>query len=164
MIRSQKETERLEMVSEFPRSIKQAEARPKIVIRVRFDYKGVPRPARFFFGGKGTREAAEDLRQQQAGMWRNIPIQGVRIDDIQYFELYTVFDPHEESMIAFAPMELKATVGSLEDCLRFVGREEFSCVELLEPAQLTLSSADLERIFFKFGETLQQKLNEQGNR
>jgi hypothetical protein len=161
MIRSQKEMECLETVSEFPRSIEQVEAKRKIIIRVRFDYKGTPRPARFFFGGKGSREAAEELRQREAAMWRNVPIQGVRIEDIQYFELYTVFDQNEEDFITYAPMEVRANVDTLEDCLRFVIREEFRCVELIEPAQVTLSSVDLERIFFKFSEKLQLKLNEQ---
>ncbi len=158
MLRSQQETEHLDLVSEFPRSIEQVDLKKIIKIKVRFDYKGIPRPARFFFGGKGSREVAEELRHQQAQMWRNIPIQGVRIDDTEYYELYTVFDQGEEELMTYAPMIVKATISSLEDCLRFVSREEFRCVELLEPSHLTLSSSDLERIFFKFGETLQRKL------
>ena len=34
----------------------------KIRARIRFDYRGKARPSRFFFGGKSTEEAAEELR------------------------------------------------------------------------------------------------------
>ena len=63
---------------------------------------------------------AEELRQQQANMWRHVPIQGVHIEDIEFFELYTVYDEVEETNAAFAPVELRATIDSLEDqmCIR----------------------------------------------
>ncbi len=164
MLRSYRDTEIPDSVAEFPRTSVTEQEEPrvsKIKIRVRYDYRGLPRPARFFFGGRGAKEVAEELRQQQANMWRNVPLQGVHIEDIEYFELYTVYDEAEETHAAYAPVEIRATVDSLGDILRFVSRSEFRRVEIIEPDQLNLSGRDLERLFFKFGETLQQSLKQQ---
>ncbi len=162
MFRSHLETERRERdtVSEFPKSVEQVEVSKKIKVKVRFDYKGLPRQAKFFFGGKSSREVAEEIRQQQAGAWRNVPIQGVRIDDVDYFELYSVYDEVEEAMVTYAPLEIKATLDSLDDCLRFVSKEEYRRMQIIEPSSINLDSRDLERIFFRFNETLQQKLRD----
>ncbi len=164
MLRSYRDTELSNSVAEFPGPSLPEQEEPrvsKIKIRVRFDYRGLPRPARFFFGGRGAKEVAEELRQQQSNMWRHVPLQGVLIEDIEFFELYTVYDEIEETHAAFAPVELRATVDSLGDILRFVCRSEFRRVEIMEPERLHLSNRDLERLFFKFGETLQQSLKEQ---
>lgn len=158
MLRSQLDPERKEIAAALPGTAETVETAAKIRVRVRFDYRGLPRPARFFFGGKGSREVAEDLRQKQAAMWRNVPLQGVRIEDIEYLELYQVFEESEEGLITYAPVEIKVTVDTLEDCLRFVNRDEFRRIEILEPSRITLSNHDLERIFFKVGETIRQRL------
>ena len=76
------------------------------------------------------------------------------------FELYTVYDEVEETYAAYAPVELRATIDSLEELLRFVSRDEFRRVEFIEPGRLALTSRELERLFYKFGETLQQRLKE----
>lgn len=161
MLRSSLDLERRETVSEFPKSLEQVDLAQKIKIKVRFDYRGSPRPARFFIGGKGSREVAEELRQQQANVWRNVPIQGVRIDDLEFLDLYSVYEETEQSSISYAPLELKVTVDTLEDCYRFVSKDEFRRMEIIEPAQLNLSSRELERLFFKFAEILKQRLREQ---
>ncbi len=164
MLRSYQDRERLESVAEFPKATvpeEESAPAPRIKIRVRFDYRGLPRPARFFFGGRGAKEVAEELRQQQANMWRHVPIQGVKIEDIEFLELYTVYDDLEETHAVYAPVELRATIDTLGDMLRFAIREEFRRVEFIDPESLTLTNRDLERLFFKFGETLQQRLKEQ---
>lgn len=154
-----------EKAAEFPTAAapleKESSPAAKIKIRVRFDYRGLPRPARFFFGGKGAREVAEEIREQQSNMWRYVPIQGVKVEDLEYVELYSVYDENEETLAVYAPVELSATLDSLEDVLRFVCRDEFRRVELIEPVQMNLTGRDLERLLFRFGETLQQKLKEQ---
>lgn len=164
MLRSYRDTEHLEGIAEFPKTAVPEEKispAPRIKIRIRFDYRGLPRPARFFFGGRGAKEVAEELRQQQVSVWRNIPLQGVRIEDIELLELYMVYDDLEETHVAYAPVELRATIDSLGDMLRFVSRDEFRRVEIIEPENLNLTNRDLERLFFKFGEILQQRLKEQ---
>lgn len=162
MFRSQLETEHKERetVSEFPKNVVQAETSKKIKVKIRFDYKGLPRPAKFFFGGKSSRERAEELRDQQSAAWRNIPLQGVRVENIEFIELYSVYDDIEEAMLTFAPMELTVTIDSLEECLRFACRDEFRRMEILEPSSLNLESKDLEKIFYQFNVTLQQILRD----
>lgn len=147
-------------ISELPKFSGQTEGNRQFKIKVRFDYKGLPRPPRFFFGGKGSREVAEETRKQQAAMWRNVPIQGVRIEDAELFEPYSVYDDIEDEMIFYAPLELKVTVDLLEDCTRFICRDEFRRIEILEPVQVFLDSRELERIFYKLSEALQQKLRD----
>jgi len=159
MLRTQLE-DRRESASEFPVPKAQAPANKKFKIKVRFDYRGVPRPSRFIFGGKKSREVAEELRQRQAAMWRNVPLQGVRIEETDFFELYSVYDELEDDILFYAPMEITAIVDSLEDCVQFICREEFKRIEILEPAQASLSSRELERLFFKLSETMQQRLRE----
>lgn len=133
----------------------------KFTVRVRFDYRGLPRPARFFFGGKGAKEVAEEIRQQQANMWRHVPIQGVKIEDLEFVELYSVYDEIEETLAVYAPVEMRATLDSLEDILRFVCRTEFRRVEFIEPARISLTNQDLEKLFFRFGEMLQKSIRDQ---
>lgn len=145
-------------ISEFPKINGQTDGSRQFKIKVRFDYKGLPRPPRFFFGGKGSREVAEETRKQQTAMWRNVPIQGVRIEDAEFFDLYSVYDDFEDEMIFYAPLELKFAADSLEDCARFICRDEFRRIEILEPVQVFLDSRELERIFYKLSEAWQQKL------
>lgn len=123
---------------------------------MRFDYRGNPRPARFFFGAKGSKEVAEEVRQQQAGMWRNVPLQGIYIENVEFLDLYSVYDEEEEENICYAPLELTVTAYSLDDCLRFVNRTEFRRLEILEPSLMRLSSREMERFLHKVNETIRQ--------
>ena len=85
------------------------------------------------------------MRQQQAALWRNTH-PGVRIDDLEFLELYAVYDEYEESSITYAPLELKATRFPGRPA-RFVGKAEFRRIEILEPAKLALTGKELERLF-----------------
>jgi len=129
----------------------------KIRIKVRFDYRGTPRPNRFFFGGKKTEEAAEEIRDYRAELWRNVPLQGVRVEDVQVYDIYTIIEDEQEGdKIAYAPLELILSVDTLEDCLYVIAREEFRTLEVLEPTSITLTSRNLEKILFKFTEIVKQ--------
>ena len=132
----------------------------KIRAKIRFDYRGTPRPPRFIFGGKGSKDVAEELRDQQAAMWRNVPLQGTQVDGIEYLDIYTVFERSEEADISYAPIELLVQFDSIEDCLRFVCCEEFKRLQIISPNYINLSSRELERVLFKISETFQQKLLE----
>ncbi len=125
-----------------------------IRLKVRLDYKGYPRPNRFFFGGKKTEEVAAEIRDQKATLWRNVPLQGVRIEEVQPYEIYTVLEGEEEEEVAYAPLELILAANSLEDCVFIVVREEFRTLEILEPLSLTFSAREMEKLFFRFSEAL----------
>ncbi|MFZ5640838.1 MAG: hypothetical protein ACOY4Q_09110 [Bacillota bacterium] len=127
--------------------------RKKLRLRVRLDYKGVNRPGRFFFGGKATDEVAEEIREQQVGLMRNIPMQGVTIEEVDMSaDVYTVFDEVLNAQVAYAPVVFTLQADGLEDVLKFIVREEFRKIEIDDPDNLILTKADVERLLFKLGE------------
>ena len=123
--------------------------------RVRIDFKGNAKPAKFFFGGKTVEKMAEEARDQNVAMFRNIPIQGITIQDIDIgTEVYTYFDDINNTESAFAPVILEVTAGSIEDLLKLIARDDFRKVELLSPSELTLEKIELERLLFKVAEEI----------
>lgn len=121
-------------------------------VKIRLDFKGVSRPGRLF-RSKPTEKVAEDIREQQIALFRNVPMPGVRIEDISMAgEIYTVFDEDANMEIAYAPVELSVAVASLEELVRFATREEFRRVEILEPPNVILSRFETERLLFKINE------------
>ncbi len=136
----------------------------KIQARVRFDYRGTPHPARFFFGGRGSREVAENLREQQATLWRNVPLQGVQVDDIVFLDMYSVHEKSGEGEITYAPLEVLIAVDSLEDCLRFVCKAEFRRLQVIHPSAVSLNGHEVERLLYRCHEMVRRKLREQEER
>ncbi|OPZ74782.1 MAG: hypothetical protein BWY80_00448 [Firmicutes bacterium ADurb.Bin456] len=121
-----------------------------ILAKVRLDFKGDGKPGRLLFGGKPSDKAAEEAREQQVAIFKNIPLPGVQIMDIDLgTEVYTVTDDFTGASIAYAPLVLTIQVDSLESMLRFVTREDFRKVEILDPAFVTLSHYEIERMLFK---------------
>lgn len=131
----------------------------RLKFKVRFDYRGNPKPARFFFGGKKSEEVAGEIREQQVTLWRNIPLQGIVVEDIDLGEVYYIYDDEAEEDIAFAPLELVVYADSMEDLLRFIVREEFRRIEILEPSSITMNNKEAERMLFKVNEFLQAQVN-----
>ncbi|MFZ5899191.1 MAG: hypothetical protein ACOYU7_08520 [Bacillota bacterium] len=126
-----------------------------IRVKIRLDFKGVSRPGRFFLGSKSTEKVAEEIREQQIALFRNVPLQGVVIEDINLGgEIYTVYDDAAGTEVAFAPVELVVAVESLEDIIRFAAREEFRRIEVLEPGRLILSKFEIERLLFRINEEI----------
>jgi hypothetical protein len=144
----------------------QVEARLRA--KVRLDFKGVSRPGRLFFGSKSTEKVAEENREQQVALFRNVPIQGVEIEDISLGgEIYTVFDDQGDNEVAYAPAELTVVADSVEDLVRFVVREDFRRIEILEPGNLVLNRLEVERLLFRINEevrSLQRWLERKYNR
>lgn len=134
------------------------EANNKLKFKIRFDYKGKPRPARFFFGGKKTEDVAQEIREQQVSLWRNIPLQGLLVEDIELGEIYNVYDEALDDEVTFAPLEMIVYADSLEDMLHFIMREEFRRIEILEPHNIHLNNKEAEKFLFKINEQLQQKI------
>lgn len=127
----------------------------RVLARIRLDFKGIGRPGKLFFGGKNTERVAEDIRDQQVAMFRNVPIQGISIEDIDMnTEVYTVYDDINHTEVAYAPVVIVISADTLQDVLRFVAREEFRKIEILEPASVQLSKHDIERLFFRMSEEL----------
>ena len=130
----------------------------RLKFKIRFDYKGKPKPPRFFFGGKKTEDMAMSVREQQVTLWRNIPLQGIFVENIELGELYHLYDEELGEEVAFAPLELMVYSDSLEDMLRFILREEFRRIEILEPRHLYISSKETEKLLFRINELLQSRI------
>lgn len=126
-----------------------------IRVKIRFDYRGFQKPGKFFFGGKNTEEVAEEIREQQVGMLRNVPLQGINIEEVDMSsDVYTVYDEFVNAEVAFAPVILTVTADSLEDVIRFIAREEFRKIEILQPDNMILNKIDIERVLFRVSEEL----------
>ena len=134
--------------------------RDGILVRVRLDFKGAGKPGRFLFGSKPTDKVAEEIREQQAAIFRNVPIQGIQVMDIDTStEVYTVFDDLANAEVAYAPLVLTVKADSLESVVRLVAREDFRKVEIMDPASVSFSHQELERLLFKVHEELLEYKN-----
>ncbi|SHF03966.1 hypothetical protein SAMN02745133_01693 [Desulforamulus putei DSM 12395] len=124
-------------------------------VRVRMDFKGIGKPGRFLFGGKPSDKAAEDLREQQVAVFRNVPIQGILVEDIDMSaEVYTVQDEVSNHEVAYAPVTLQLRAETLEDVVRFIARDDFRKIEIIDPPNLSLTKYDVERLLFRVAEEM----------
>ena len=131
----------------------------KIRFKVRFDFKGEYRPGKFLFGGKSIEQAAQDSREQQIALLRNIPMQGAVIEDYDItLDPYMTYDEQLGERIAYAPALLTIISDSVEDMAMFVMRKEFRKLEILEPSQMMITNNDLERILFRMSEELRSQM------
>ncbi|MGE5415160.1 MAG: hypothetical protein ACM3UZ_00075 [Acidobacteriota bacterium] len=124
-------------------------------MRVRFDYKGRLKNNRTFFKSKGVEQVVEQVREHQAALLRNVPVQGIKIEDIDMScDVYTVYDEFGGSIMGYAPVVITFRADSLEDAVHFIMKEEFRKIEVLEPDNISLSKIDIERLLFKVNEEL----------
>lgn len=131
--------------------------REGILVKVRLDFKGTGKPGRFLFGGKATDKAAEEAREQQVAIFRNVPLQGIHIIDIDVStEVYTVYDEITNSDTAYAPLVLTIKADGLENVIRFITREDFRKIEILDPASISLGHNDIERLLFRVHEEMKE--------
>ena len=92
-------------------------------------------------------------------MLKNIPVQGISFIDCDISqEPYVVYDEALGEKVAYAPCEITMHADSIEDIIRFVMREEFRKLEILEPPQMFITNKDLERILFRMNEELKNQL------
>lgn len=124
--------------------------------KVRFDYRGEGKPGKLFWGGRDGEQVAEEIREQKAILLRNIPVQGVRIEEINANgEIYVIRDEGSGREVAYAPIEFVLEADSVEDIISFLLREEFRKVEVVTPAEVTLRKYEVERIIYKMNEEFQ---------
>lgn len=127
----------------------------KIRMKVRFDFAGKGKSGKRFFGGKNSEEKAEEIRQHQVCLIRNVPVQGIYIEDIDMSqEVYTIYDEVTGKAVAYAPVSICFSADSLEDAVKFTMKEEFRTVEILEPEELVLSRIEMERLLLKISNEL----------
>lgn len=123
-------------------------------IRLRFDYPGIKKTGKIF-GRKSIEQMAEEIRQHRVALLRNVPSKGITIEDIDMSsEVYAVYDDVSRKEIAYAPVFVTISADNVEDVLKFSMKEEFRTVTILEPAEVNLSKAEVERILYKANEEL----------
>ena len=126
----------------------------EIKIRLRLDYLGRSKSGKVF-GGKNVEQVAEEIRQQQVSLIRNVPVQGIRIEDIEMAqEVYLVTDEITGKKLAYAPVTIIFYADTIEDAIKFSMKEEFRTVEIIEPEELLLSKRDMEKLLFKVSQEL----------
>ncbi|KLU63237.1 hypothetical protein CEB3_c03940 [Peptococcaceae bacterium CEB3] len=132
-----------------------------IRVLVRLDFRGEPRSSRFFFGGKRKEEMAELFREQQVALLRNVPLQGIVIEDFDLSpEIYTMRENkgRKNKDVAYAPVILKLRLQNLDDLLPILLKPEFRKIEFVSPEEVTIHRLDLERLLFRLSQTYQQEL------
>lgn len=157
-----KEKEKSERTNESNNKENNTKENIRIKFRVRFDYRGKPKPARFFFGGRKTEDVAQEIREQQVALWRNLPLQGIHVEGIDPGEIYSLYDEELDDEVSFAPLELVINADSIEDLLRFILREEFRRIEILEPSTLVLNNKEMEKMLFRINEIMRKKMTPAG--
>ena len=131
-----------------------------IRVQLRLDYRGEAKGG-FFFGGKKQEEMAEIIREQQVGLLRNVPMQGIFIENIDLsLEIYTVAEGEGRRVydIAYAPVVLTLRIENLDDLLPLLLKPEFRKIDFLSPENITLHRLSLERLLFRFGQMFQQEM------
>lgn len=119
--------------------------------RIRLDYKAEAKK-RFLARGKPSEKIAEEIREQKVILFRNVPFQGIVLEDIDVSpDVYMVTHGFGEGEVAYAPVILTLQAEGLEDLLCFVFQEEFRKIEILAPAELTLTRYEVERLLFALG-------------
>lgn len=126
----------------------------RIKMRVRFDFVGKGKQNKFF-GNKNSEQFAEEVRQHKVSLIRNVPIQGIYIEDIDMSqEIYIVQDDISGKKIAYAPVAIIFNADSMEDAVKFTMKEEFRKIEVIEPEEINLSKFEIERLLLKVSEEL----------
>lgn len=130
-------------------------------VKIRLDFKGEGKSGRFLFGGKSREEIAEQVREQQVALLRNVPLQGVFIEEIDLsLDLYIVgeSDGRKSRDVAYAPVLLTLRLENIDDLLPFVLKTEFRKIEFLSPENLALHRLDVERLFFRMSQSVQEEI------
>lgn len=126
----------------------------KMRLKVRFDFLGKAKQGKLF-GGKTSEQVAEEIRQNKVSLMRNVPIQGITIEDIDMSgEVYFVYDEFSGKALAYAPVVITFAADSFEYAIKFVMKEEFRTVEVLEPEELVLSKLETGRVLLKISEEM----------
>lgn len=132
-----------------------------IRVRIRVDYRGESKSGRFFFGGKSKELMAETIREQQVALLRNVPLQGVIIEDVDLsLDVYAVTEGEGRRTreVAYAPIILTLRIENLDDLLPLLIKPEFRKIEFLSPDTVSLHRLDMERLLFRLSQSFQQEI------
>lgn len=133
----------------------------KMRFRIRMDFRAEEKSGRFFFGGKTSEAMAETIREQQMGLLKNVPLQGLTFEDFDAsMDIYLVNegDHRRKQEVAFAPLLVTLKADNIEDVFPLLLRTEFKKIEVLGPDNINLERADLERLLYSIFKSFRQEI------
>lgn len=135
----------------------------KLRLQVRLDFRAEEKSGRFFFGGKTSEAMAETLREQQMGLIKNVPLQGLTFEHFDAsMDIYLVEegDQRRKREAAFAPLVITLKADSIEDVFPLLLRPEFKKIEVLGPDNIKITKVELERLLYTIFKNFQEKRNQ----
>jgi len=130
-------------------------------VRIRLDYSAESQSGRFFFGGKTKEQMGEKMREQQVALLRNVPLQGIFIEDVDLsLDVYAVteVDGRRTHEVAYAPIILTLRIENLDDLLPILIKPEFRKIDFISPENISLHRLDMERLLFRLSQSFQQEI------
>lgn len=123
----------------------------KLRLKIRLDFRAEERSGRFLFGGKTNLAMAGNVREQQINLLKNIPLQGISLQDFDStMEVYVMTEETNRRTreVAYAPLILTLKADNIEDIIPFLLRPEFRKIEILGPESINISKQEMERLMF----------------
>lgn len=121
--------------------------------KIRFDFRAEAGPKKLFQRRPDIRETAKAVRAEQVALLRNLPFQGLSIEDLDYhYDVYVMPEYDRREEVAYAPVEMVVHADAIGDLAQLMLREEFRKIKVLEPKELALSNTDVERFLFQVAE------------
>ncbi len=122
--------------------------------KIRIDFKGSAKPGKIF-KGKPIEKIAEEIREFNVATFRNIPLKGIKIMDIDIgSEVYVVYDEITNIEVAYAPITLDVISDTLEDLMILVAREDFRKIEVISNHPISLTRIEAERMLYRVAEEI----------
>jgi len=133
----------------------------RLKLRIRLDFRAEEKSGRFFFGGKTSEAMAQAVREQQMGLLKHVPLQGISFEDVDAsLDIYVVNegDQRNKKEAAYAPLIITLKAEHLEDVFPLLFRPEFKKVEVLEPSNVSMERMDLERLLYMMFNSFKQEI------
>ncbi len=125
-----------------------------IKVKIRFDYVGRAKSGKLF-SKNNVEQLADNTRQQKVAKMRNVPMQGVRIDDIDMSQdIYTLVDDITGKNVAYAPVVITFEADKMDEIIKFIVMEEFRTIDIIEPTELLLAKGEIEKLLFVVSQEL----------
>ena len=123
----------------------------KLRFKIRLDFRAEEKSGRFLFGSKSSEAVAEELREQQTRLLKNVPIQGITFEEFDAsMDIYLVNegDQRRKKEVAYAPLIVTLVADNIEDVFPLLFRPEFKKIEVLGPESINIDSTELERLLY----------------
>lgn len=123
----------------------------KLIFRVRLDFRAEEKSGRFFFGGKTSEAMAEDVRNEQMTLLKNVPLQGITFDSFDdKMDIYRVLegDNKKKQEVAYAPLVVTFKTDGIEHVFPLLHNPAFKKIEIISPENMSINKLELERLLF----------------